>query len=44
LRCVVRRLFAEVSIEYTAGIFNVQVVFLDSPMKENVGENTNCAV
>ena len=31
LRCLVRWLLAEVSIEYTAGIFKVQVVFLDSP-------------
>jgi hypothetical protein len=30
-------LFAEVSIEGTAGIFKVLVVFLDSPMEENVG-------
>jgi hypothetical protein len=38
LRCVVRRLFAEVSIEFTAGIFKVQVVFFDSPMEENFEE------
>jgi hypothetical protein len=40
LRCVFRRLFAEVSIECSAGIFKVHVVFSDSPMEENVGEKT----
>jgi hypothetical protein len=38
LRCVVRRLLADVSIECSAGIFKVQVVFLDSLIEENVGE------
>jgi hypothetical protein len=38
LRCVVRRLFTEVSIEYIAGIFKEQAIFLVSPMEKNVGE------